>query len=496
VIDDGCSCPGPGSKQACFAGDPVQAGKGVCTYGVQECIDTGKESFTWGPCQNSGSPGQETCNNGTDDDCDGSIDEKCGCQADVPCQTGCGPGVQPCVGGVLGACNAPQPLVEVCNGKDDNCNGLVDENVVQGCASECGPGESVCLGGSFGPCQPLNSCATSCGNKSCDGSSGETCQNCPQDCGACPVVCGDGVCQAGETCQSCPQDCKAPLAGQACSTGLPGVCNQGLVNTCGACVGVNQPAAEVCGDGLDNNCNNLVDDGCGPVCGNGSCEAGESCQTCQDCKVPGAGQPCSTGQPGVCSPGKLDGCGVCVASLTPGVEVCGDGLDNNCNGQTDENCVGVVCPDGTCGPGETCGNCPADCKVPGAGQPCATGQPGVCSQGTNNACGQCVGPQPAAVEVCGDGLDNNCNGQTDEGCAPVCSLANPCNNFTLLRTQIYTNCSIYEWCGPTSCEDNGDGTITITQTDEAQDWLCGCGCPASVAKGSSCQTSYQVECPP
>ncbi|MCC6619829.1 MAG: CAP domain-containing protein [Deltaproteobacteria bacterium] len=98
-----------------------------------------------------------------------------------------------------------------------------------------------------------------CGDETCDDD--ETCESCPEDCGACPsAVCADLVCEGGETCASCPADC--------------GSCAQDCVVD-GECAGA--AGSETCMSCADD-CK--VDD----VCGNGQCDAGESSTSCPpDC---------------------------------------------------------------------------------------------------------------------------------------------------------------------------------------------------------------------
>lgn len=130
------------------------------------------------------------------------------------------------------------------------------------------------------------------------------------------------------------------------------------------------PSLEVC-DGQDNNCDGQIDEGLGTLtCGVGACTR--------------TVDACVNGTPQTCTPG------------APSPEVC-DGQDNNCNGTVDE------------------GN-------PGGGASCNTGIPGVCSAGTLTCtggalvCQQTTQPSP---EIC-NGVDDNCNGQIDEGlvCTP------------------------------------------------------------------------------
>jgi len=87
-------------------------------------------------------PGSEVCN-GLDDDGDGMIDED---QPTATCGVGSCEVTEPtCVGGVMVECTPALPGGEICNGLDDDCNGNADD-VQQACSTACGDGTLVCNG--------------------------------------------------------------------------------------------------------------------------------------------------------------------------------------------------------------------------------------------------------------------------------------------------------------------------------------------------------------
>ncbi len=92
------------------------------TEGIRSC----GSQCRWSAC----TPPKEVCN-GRDDDCNGLKDEGFNCPAATSraCDSACkSKGVQVCDG----TCSWSQctPPIETCNGLDDDCDGLVDENLV------------------------------------------------------------------------------------------------------------------------------------------------------------------------------------------------------------------------------------------------------------------------------------------------------------------------------------------------------------------------------
>lgn len=181
--------------------------------------------------------------------------------------------------------------------------------------------------------------------------------------------------------------------GEACVNGTgqcarPGhfFCTAGGLGDCDAPRVIPSPT-EIC-DGLDNNCNGLVDDlnslscytGAPATLGVGACHAGT--------------RACN---------GAAGWSTVCVGQVLPSMEIPGNLVD--------EDCDGYVAPvtGGTCA-GSTLLGMPCERGL-GA---CRVTSRFACIDGTHVDC-PVVQPRPRP-ELC-DGIDNDCNGLIDDGCA-------------------------------------------------------------------------------
>lgn len=466
------------AKGECVACDaPCETGvPGICKRGIVDC------SSGLAVCDSIIRSGErlEVCN-GEDDNCDGRIDE--GYDKDGDGYTTCG-----------GDCDDRDPsvhpdAVERCDGKDNNCNGLADDGFNIGGACTAGNGE--CLREGRRRCAP-SGLGVECDAKpltplkeSCDGKDNDC--NGQIDDGLGEVVCGVGACrrtmpacQGGRASICVPgepspelcgdgidNDCDGgidegyPDVGQVCYAGAgacrrPGkiLCNaERRATTCSAVSG--DPGVEACGNALDDDCDGEV-----------------------DTDTPGLGELCSNGLAGDCLREGRRICDskthqlVCSAQdVKPQTERC-DGRDNDCDGVIDNGVVErTACGQGACAGGmkerrcdagawgdwgacstsgkssaELCGNgidddCDGvvDSDAPGLGDPCENDQVGSCQRNGRLVCkgagglvcsAERVDPLP---EVC-NGVDDDCDGAIDEGVTNACggcgdlpgTLGSPC----------------------------------------------------------------------
>jgi hypothetical protein len=349
-----------GMEYAIFAGT---AGDYVVSYLVpgdndgdgfappEDCDDTDDTIFPGAP---------ELCD-GEDDDCDDQVDEDFTDLGTV-CSVGVGEcedsGVYVCTGDQLGTeCDATPgtPNTELCDGLDNDCDGALDEDF-----PDLGTGCSV----GVGEC-------TASGVRICAGDGTGT------ECNAIPGT------PTAELCDGLDNDCDGSVdedtSGGACITGQLGACAAGTEQCQSGtliCVQNTPPTAEAC-NGIDDDCDGEVDE-----------------------DNPGGGGACTTGQLGVCNEGTFQcqgGVLQCVAP-TGSPEVC-DGADNDCDGQVDEDTGGGSCD---------------------------TGEPGECATGSEECQGGtlvCVAPSPTA-ELCGNALDEDCDGEADEVDCSFCLAEN------------------------------------------------------------------------
>jgi MYXO-CTERM domain-containing protein len=375
-------------------------------------------------------PLPEVCD-GKDNDCDGKIDETgAGGLVDIggPCGSSvgrCTPGTAVCTNGVLGCSGDTGPFPEVCNGFDDDCDGVVD-GMDRACYT--GPASTQDVGTCHGGVQLCTAVAMSNMAKwgTCTGQSlptTEICNGLDDDC--------DGVID-----NNVPAPTPGEVTGdQCCGEGVSqakcgvGECFKGTwacAGTVVVCANAGHPSNETCDD-KDNDCNGVVDNI--PSLG-GDCKAPGGCAGTLECD--------SVVQQLVCKP-----------KGAAAVEVC-NGVDDDCDGKTDEIEDVSVNDDWW---GDPCNEPPAGHDQP----PCQAGKY-VCKNGAK-ACEGDV--QPLAKEVC-DLKDNDCDGIGDTlaACPGVNACVQgvcvePCHGGEFPCPGGY-NCEAFggkKYCVPTTCND-------------------------------------------
>jgi hypothetical protein len=307
-LDDDCNSAVDEGVQveSCYTGPDGTAGQGICRRGERRC--QGVDG--WGRCQGDVTPDDEQCN-ALDDDCDGQTDE--GYDLGQLCRRGRGDcqaeGVFVCddAGGQRCDAQPGRPRGEVCDGRDNDCDGEVDNGVLNRCGA-CGQEPDEVCDGDDNDCDGqtdegvLNRCGM-CGQEpaeACDGQDndcdGQTDEGVLNRCG----MCGQ---EPPEECNGRDDDCDGDI-------------DEGVErNACGECGPLPN---EVC-DGEDNDCDRQVDEGVVNACG----ECGEVPR--EECN--GRDDDCD----GDVDEGVANACGDC-----------GPVPDEVCDGANDEDCDGVV----------------------------------------------------------------------------------------------------------------------------------------------------------
>lgn len=104
-------------------------GKSACGTGVLECAGLSATRCSTGRDGSAFDGGHPEVCNGLDDDCDGLVDEDLG---SVSCGVGaCVRTVQMCQNGAAATCTPGAPTTDVCDGIDNDCNGKVDDDASQ-----------------------------------------------------------------------------------------------------------------------------------------------------------------------------------------------------------------------------------------------------------------------------------------------------------------------------------------------------------------------------
>ena len=384
-------CDGQTDEDFKQLGQPCSAGSGACKKsGRFVCKKDGSRT----ECDVSRENGTAERCDGIDNNCNGIIDENLkrpcytklgGCKKvndSYACHGECQAGTQTCDTGKWRPCYGEKtPSLEICDGKDNDCNGNIDDGITQECfganagclrkggvyqcTSPCKVGQKICISGKWGSCQgSVVPSAEICDGKdnNCNGKVDETFKTLGNKC-----VVGKGECQKSGTIV-----CKKSGFGSQCSV-APG-----------------NPVPEVC-DGKDNDCDGVIDNAF-RACYTGGTGCVRQSNGSYQCT-----SPCQSGTQSC----KGNQWTVCKGEQVSAKEICNN-KDDDCNGKIDDNSTDTP---------TLCSNQKGVCKGAKPQNPqCKNGKWSLCAEADFKAHSIFY----KAIESC-DVKDNNCNGKIDEG---------------------------------------------------------------------------------
>ena len=461
----------------CYTGPPGTQGKGACAAGLALCQDG-----AWGACSAEVTPTDEVCD-GVDNDCNGVADDgDDGLALTESCYTGapgtldvglCAAGSRACAEGVFGECTAQTlPVDEACDGKDNDCDGTPDDGCDDDEDGWCDADLAYTPG------------------EWCPNGGGDTDDEKPTVFPDSPELCGNGLDDDGDgqVDEAGAQGCKVYFidadtdgaGGEdfACLCAKTGAYTAAAADDCDDDNALARPGLLESCNGFDDNCDDVVD-GPGAI----GCTTFFA-DTDSDGWGDGSDSKCLCAAEGAYTSKFAGDCALDDAAVHPGAaEVC-DTIDNDCNGFVDMLPGGIVLV-------KTCYTGPDGTDLVGA----CHGGIQVCSVGEWSGC---IGEATPIAEDC-NLTDDNCNGEVDEALTEACYpfgysgqeafwTVSPCAAGAKSCVDgAWTGCAGAVTPGPEICKDELDNDCDET-TDEP-------GACASSCEGDTCDYCVGAGCP-